>query len=107
AAASGQIQRVGKGGEVSTVFRECDGRALMAPVNLIFDRQGNFYFSDMGAFEGLLRDPGVSTESKHLSVLRMAGAIARRPAGSIYYSSPDGRQVKEILNPSAAPHGLA
>jgi gluconolactonase len=106
-AAGGEIQRVGANGEVSTVYRECEGRPLMAPTNLAFDHQGNFYFSDMGAFAGPLRDPGVSTESKHLSVLRMAGDVARRPAGSIYYASPDGRMITEILHPMAAPNGVA
>ena len=106
-AAGGQIQRVGANGEVSTVYRECEGRPLMAPANLVFDRQGNFYFSDMGAFAGPLRDSGVSTESKHLSVLRMAGDVARRPGGSIYYASPDGRMITEILHPMVAPNGVA
>jgi gluconolactonase len=107
AGAGGQIQRVGKDGQVSTVFRECDGRPLMAPTSLVFDRQGNFYFSDMGAAAGPVRDAGVSTESKHLSVLRMAGDVARRPAGSIYYASADGRMITEILHPMPAPNGVA
>lgn len=107
AGAGGQIQRIAANGEVSTVYRECGGRPLMAPANLVFDRQGSFYFSDMGAFEGPLRDAGVSTESKHLSVLKMAGDVARRPAGSIYYASPDGRMITEILHPMAAPNGIA
>jgi gluconolactonase len=107
AGSGGQIQRVGMNGELSTIHRACEGRPLMAPANLVFDRQGNFYFSDMGIFEGPVRDPGVSTESKHLSVLRMAGAIARHPAGSIYYASPDGRLIREILHPMAAPNGVA
>ena len=103
----GQIQRVTLDGKVSSVHRECDGRALMAPTGLVFDRSGHFYFSDMGHHEGPVRDPGVSTESKHLSVLRMAGAIARNAAGSVYYASPDGRTIREVLHPLASPSGVA
>ena len=103
----GQIQRVTLDGKVSTIHRECDGRALMAPTGLVFDRDGNFYFSDIGRHEGPVRDPGVSTESKHLSVLRMAGALTRNAAGSIYYASPDGRMIKEVLHPLASPSGVA
>jgi len=103
----GQIQRVTPDGKVSTVHRECDGRALMAPAGLVFDRQGNFYFSDIGHHEGPVRDPGVSTESKHLSVLRMAGAITRNAAGSVYYASPEGRMIREVLHPLASPNGVA
>jgi gluconolactonase len=107
AGVGGQIQRVTPDGKVSTVHRECDGRALMAPASLAFDREGNFYFSDIGHHEGPVRDPGVSTESKHLSVLRMAGAITRNAAGSVYYASPDGRMIREVLHPLASPNGVA
>jgi gluconolactonase len=103
----GRVQRITLDGDVSTVQQACDGRALMAPTGLVFDRQGNFYFSDSGRYEGPVRNPGVSTESKHLSVLRMAGAMARQAAGSIYYASPDGRMIREVLHPLASPSGVA
>lgn len=103
----GQIQRVSMDGAVTTLHGECDGRALMAPTGLVFDRAGNFYFSDSGRFEGPVRNPGVSTESKHLSALRVAGAMARNAAGSVYYASPDGRTIKEVLHPLASPSGVA
>jgi gluconolactonase len=103
----GQVQRVSLDGKVATVHQACDGRALMAPTGLVFDRQGNFYFSDSGRYDGPVRNPGVSTESKHLSVLRMAGAMARQAAGSIYYASPDGRLIREVLHPLSSPGGVA
>jgi len=103
----GQIQRVTMDGAVSPVHRECDGRPLMAPAGLVFDRAGHFYFSDNGHHEGPVRDAGVSTESKHLSVLRMAGAITRNAAGSVYYASPDGRTIREVLHPLSSPTGVA
>jgi gluconolactonase len=103
----GQVQRVSLDGKVSTIHQAYDGRALMAPAALVFDRQGNFYFTDGGRYDGPVRNPGVSTESKHLSVLRMAGAMARQAAGSVYYASPDGRMIREVLHPLAAPSGVA
>jgi gluconolactonase len=101
-----QIQRVTPKGKVSTLCRQCDGRPLMGPAGLVFDRAGNFYFADSGRFEGPVRDPGVSTESKHISVLRMLGAVTRQPAGSVYYASADGSTVREILHPIASPCGV-
>lgn len=103
----GQIQRVTLDGKVSTIHQSCEGRALMAPTGLVFDREGHFYFSDSGRFDGPVRDPGVSTESKHLSVLRMAGAMTRNAAGSVYYASADGRMIREVLHPLASPNGVA
>ena len=83
------------------------GATSSAPTGIVFDRQGCFYVADSGRYDGPVRNPGVSTESKHLSVLRMAGAMVRQAAGSIYYASPDGRMIREVLHPLAAPSGLA
>ena len=53
----GQIQRVSAdGSEVTTIYRECDGEPLKGPNDLVFDREGNFYFTDHGKRYGRQRD---------------------------------------------------
>ena len=45
----GSIQRVDVAtGKVETVFDACDGRRLIGPNDLVFDRQGGFWFTDHG-----------------------------------------------------------
>ena len=47
--AGGSIQRVDlRTGAVSTLFAECDGRALRGPNDIVFDRGGGFWFTDLG-----------------------------------------------------------
>lgn len=43
------IQRADiKTGQVDILYAECDGRALNRPNDLVFDRTGNFWFTDLG-----------------------------------------------------------
>ena len=45
----GSIQRLdAKTGEAKTLYAECDGHKLSAPNDLVFDKQGGFYFTDLG-----------------------------------------------------------
>lgn len=45
----GSIQRVDPDtGEVTTLYTECNGVALRAPNDLVFDRHGGFWFTDHG-----------------------------------------------------------
>jgi gluconolactonase len=81
----GQIQRVpAEGGSVATLYTECDGNALVAPNDLVFDRQGNFYFTDLGRFHRRTRD-----------------------LGGLYYASPDGSFIREVVYPLEASNGCA
>src|SRR5688572_13878196 len=48
----GRIERVDlDSGAVEVLYRECDGRPLRSPNDLVFDAQGGFYFTDHGIRE--------------------------------------------------------
>jgi gluconolactonase len=79
----GQIQRVTLSREVSTLYTECNGERLKGPNDLVFDAEGNFYFTDHGKTHPRLRD-----------------------RTGIYYASPDGKMIKEIIFPMEAPNGI-
>jgi gluconolactonase len=80
----GSIQRVSAdGGEVTTLYRECEGEPLKGPNDLVFDAEGNFYFTDHGKVYGRQRD-----------------------RTGIFYAAPDGRFIREIIFPMEAPNGI-
>jgi gluconolactonase len=79
----GQIQRATLAGEVTTLYRECNGERLKGPNDLVFDAEGNFYFTDHG--KNRPRD---------------------RDRTGIYYASPDGKMIKEIIFPMEGPNGI-
>ena len=82
----GRIQRVNiSTGEVTDLYTECDGRALRAPNDLVFDTSGGFYFTDHG-----IRD----------LVARTADLTA------IYYAAADGSSIREIDFPVEGPNGI-
>jgi gluconolactonase len=56
---------------------------LSAPNDLVFDRQGGFYFTDLGK--------------------RLAH---HRDNGGLYYALPDGSSVKELVYPIITPNGV-
>lgn len=80
----GQIQRVSPdGSEVTTLYRECDGERLKGPNDLVFDAEGNFYFTDHGKTRPRDRD-----------------------RTGVFYASPDGKMIKEIVFPMEGPNGI-
>ncbi len=80
----GQIQRVSPdGSEVTTLYTECDGEPLRGPNDLVFDAEGNFYFTDNGKTKGRIRY-----------------------RTGVFYASPDGSMIKEIIYPMEAPNGI-
>ena len=82
----GRIQRVNIAtGEVTDLYTECDGRALRAPNDLVFDTSGGFYFTDHG-----IRD----------LTARTADLTA------IYYATADGSSIREIDFPVEGPNGI-
>jgi gluconolactonase len=79
----GSIQRVTLAGEVTTLYTACDGEPLKGPNDLVFDAEGNFYFTDHGKTYGRQRD-----------------------RTGVFYASPDGHFIREIIWPMEAPNGI-
>jgi gluconolactonase len=80
----GQIQRVSAdGSSVTTLYSECGGEPLKGPNDIVFDREGNFYFTDHGKSYGRQRD-----------------------RTGVFYASPDGSMIKEIAFPMEGPNGI-
>lgn len=82
--AGGSIERVDPAtGARTTLYTECDGNRLSAPNDLVFDRHGGFYFSDMGKRYKRNRDHG-----------------------GLYYALPDGSSICEVAYPMVTPNGV-
>lgn len=79
----GRIERVDlKTGKHERIYERCDGLALNGPNDLVFDKHGGFYFTDLGKGYGRLHD-----------------------RGAVYYATPDGKSIKEIVFPIDMPNG--
>jgi gluconolactonase len=75
----GSIQRVDLAtGRFETLYTECDGHRLRGPNDIVFDRQGGFWFTDFGKV---------------------------RPRG-IYYATPDGKTIRTAAHPVQGPNGI-
>jgi gluconolactonase len=74
------IQRITPDGKVEVIYLECDGEPLAAPNDLVFDRDGGFYFTDTGHNTGRLAD-----------------------LGGLYYAKWDGSSIVELIR-EPAPH---
>ena len=73
----GSIQKVDlKTGSVTTLYTECNGVPLRGPNDIVFDRDGGFWFTDLG--KSRLRD---------------------RDFGGLYYASADGSDIREMIYP--------
>lgn len=80
----GSIQRIDpKTGETRVLYSHCGSRRLSAPNDLVFDKQGGFYFTDLGK--------------------RYAG---QRDHGGLYYATPDGSHIVELAYPILSPNGV-
>jgi len=82
--AGGCIARVDpQTGARTVLYTECNGRRLSAPNDLVFDRHGGFWFTDLGK--------------------RYAG---HRDHGGLYYALPDGSSIREVAYPILSPNGV-
>jgi len=80
----GRIERVDLGsGEVEVLYRECDGRGLRGPNDLVFDAEGGFWFTDHG------------THGERESDM-----------GGVYYAKPDGSEIREVISGLQSPNGI-
>ena len=79
----GRIERVDlKTGKVERLYETCDGLKFNGPNDLVFDTHGGFYFTDLGKSYGRLHD-----------------------RGAVYYATPDGKHVREVVFPIMNPNG--
>ncbi|MCW2540366.1 MAG: gluconolactonase precursor [Frankiales bacterium] len=80
----GHIQAVDLAtGEIEVLYTECNGNALKAPNDLVFDSAGGFYFTD------------------HASSFERY-----REHGGLYYAKIDGSHIAEIAYPLGHPNGV-
>jgi gluconolactonase len=76
----GSIQRLDlKSGELTTLYESCNGKRLVAPDDLVFDRAGGMWISDIGKVRG---DAG------------------------IYYAQPNGKSITCVKDGMSAPNGI-
>jgi gluconolactonase len=69
----GSVQRVDlRSGKVETLYTECDGRRLNGPNDLVFDREGGFWFTDPGKVGDGASDQG------QLFYAKADGSLIRR-----------------------------
>jgi gluconolactonase len=80
----GSIQRVDPAtGAVETLYTHCDGEPLKGPNDIVFDCNGNFWFSDLGKNYGRLFDKG-----------------------AVFFASMDGNSIVEAAYPVMTPNGV-
>ena len=80
----GRIERVDMvTGETRTLYTECRGHRLSGPNDMVFDRHGGFYFSDIGKSRPRDRD-----------------------RGGIFYARADGSHIEELVWPLHTPNGV-
>lgn len=81
----GRIERVNpETGEHEVVFTECDGVPLKGPNDLVFDRSGGFYFTDLGKRRQWDMD-----------------------LSSVYYARPDGKTITRLVHGVITANGCA
>ena len=81
---TGSIQIVDpETGKFETLYDSCDGRRLNGPNDLVFDRAGGFWFTDLGKTRDRDADRGV-----------------------VYYAKADGSSIKEAIFPLERPNGI-
>jgi len=80
----GSIQRFDlKTGKLDTLYEACDGRRLVGPNDLVFDKQGGIWFSDHGC----------STPEG-------------RKYGGVYYAKADGSHISRQRDHLISPNGI-
>jgi gluconolactonase len=80
----GRIERVDLAtGEVTVLYRECEGHDLIGPNDLVFDDSGGFWFTDHGRWR--------ERDKTH---------------GGLYHARADGSEIREIVYPLDGPNGV-
>lgn len=80
----GRIERVDlQTGKVEVLYREVDGNPLRGPNDIVFDKSGGFWFTDLGKGHGRLKD-----------------------RGALFYAKADGSHVEEVVFPVETANGV-
>lgn len=80
----GRIERIDLNtGEITRLYEDVGDNPLKGPNDIVFDKQGNFYFTDHGKTYPRYRD-----------------------LGGLFYASPDGSMVKELDWGHTSPNGV-
>ena len=89
------IQRVDlETGEVTVLYDECDGIALVAPNDLVFDEHGGFWFTDMKGWSILYAQPDGSAITRVIDDANFPNGIGLSPdGGTLYWAQTFTRQV--------------
>lgn len=81
----GRIERVDlSSGSVTRLYDRTDHGELRGPNDLVFDRNGGFWFTDSG-----------KTRPRDMD------------RGGVYYALPDGSSVRQVIYPLMTPNGVA
>ncbi len=81
---TGRIERVDlTTGNVERLYDGCGNHKLNGPNDLVFDHKGNMWFTDLGKSRPRDMDRGV-----------------------VYWARPDGREIKEVVQPITTPNGI-
>ncbi|MER2537571.1 MAG: SMP-30/gluconolactonase/LRE family protein [Rhizobiaceae bacterium] len=82
--AGGSVQRVDlSAGKVTTLYTACDGRPLRGPNDIVFDRAGGFYFTDLAKWNDDVQE-----------------------LGAVFYAAADGSRIKAIRRGLLTPNGI-
>ena len=80
----GSIQKVNLNtGQFSTLYRECNDISLKGPNDIVFDKNGDFWFTDLGKVRERNMD-----------------------RGAIYWAKSDGSEIREVIQPFMTPNGI-
>lgn len=81
---SGRIEAVNiETGEFEVLYTECNGIPLNGPNDIVFDKNGGFWFTDLGKMRDRSRD-----------------------MGGLYYAKTDGSMIKEVVFGLDGPNGV-
>ena len=79
----GAIQRVDLAtGAITTLYTHCDGVPINGPNDIVFDRQGDMWFTDHGKTHGRQMD-----------------------CGAVYHAAADGSWIHQAIFPMVTPNG--
>ncbi|MFT5561279.1 MAG: gluconolactonase [Candidatus Azotimanducaceae bacterium] len=70
-------------GSIEILYTHCNGVPLRGPNDIVFDREGGFWFTDHG--KNRARD---------------------RDRTGVFYATPDGQSIQEVIFPLEAPNGI-